>query len=141
MDPTALSPGTGYDGVPVNPGYALNQIKTGVYFFSRRGAFRTDNVFSTDLTVRYDVPYRGLRMFLKGAVSNVFNRAAVDSPDREVITRTNGGASSGLRAFNPFRETPIEGVHYRLSPSFGKPTGPESYQTPRTYQISLGVHL
>jgi hypothetical protein len=141
IDPTGLTPGTEFENMPANPGYVLNQIKTGAYYFSQRGAFRTDDIFSTDLAMSYEIPYRGLEMFLKADVLNIFNNAAVDSVDTEVITRFGGGALSGLRAFNPFTETPIEGVHYRLSPSFGQPTGPESYQRPRTFRLSFGARF
>jgi hypothetical protein len=81
---------------------------------------------------------RGVRLFVKGDTLNVFNNAAVVSPGTEVATRFNSGAASGLLPFNPFTQAPIEGVHYRLSQSFGKPTGPESYQTPRTFQLAVG---
>jgi hypothetical protein len=124
--------------VPVNPGYALNQVHTGPYFFSGRGAFRMDDVFSTDFAVNYEVPYRGLRLFVKGDVLNLFDNTAVVSPDTVVMT---GFTTSGLRPFNPFTEVPVQGVNYRLSPTFGKATGPESYQTPRTFQLSLGARF
>lgn len=137
IDPTGLTPGTEYDDIPVNPGYVLNQIKTGFYFFSRRGAFRTDNVLSTDVAITYEVPCRSLQLHLEAEVFNLLDNVAVVSPGTGVSTRFSDGAASGLRAFNPFTETPIEGLHYRLSPDFGEPTGPESYQRPRTFQLSL----
>ncbi len=124
-----------------NPGYALNQVSTGAYFFSRRGAFRTDNVYSTDLSMRYEIPVRGVHLFAKGDVLNLFDNAAVVSPGTDVMNRFTSGPASGLVAFNPFTEVPIEGVHYQLSPTFGKPTGPESYQTPRTFQLSFGARF
>jgi outer membrane receptor protein involved in Fe transport len=136
IDPTGGN-GT-YEGIPANPGYALNQVHMGPYFFSKRGAFRTDDVFSTDLAANYEIPYRSLRLFFKGDVLNLFNNAAVVSPSTVVIT---GFAASGLRTFNPFTEVPVEGLHYRRSPNFGEPTGPESYQTPRTFQLSLGARF
>jgi len=126
--------------VPRNPGYALNFTAIAPYFFSKRGAFRTDDVWSTDLALGYELAHR-LRPLLRLDVFNVFNRAAVVSPDTEVLTRQRAGASSGLRAFNPFTETPIEGVHYVRSATFGLPTGPESYQAPRRFQISVGVRF
>jgi hypothetical protein len=128
-------------GVLPNPGYALNQIATGPYYFSGRGAFRTDEVFSTDASVKYDIPVRGARLFVKGDVLNLLNNTAVLSPNTNVMDRFRNGATSGLVAFNPFTEHPIEGVHYRLSPDFGKPNGPESYQTPRTFQLSVGARF
>ncbi|HEY8132144.1 MAG TPA: TonB-dependent receptor [Thermoanaerobaculia bacterium] len=124
-----------------NPGYALNLTSTAAYFFSARGAFRTDDVYSTGLSVQYEVPVRGVRLFAKGDVLNVFNNAAVIAPGTEVADRFNSGTASGLLTFNPFTEVPVEGVHYRLSPSFGQPTGPESYQTPRTFQVAIGARF
>ena len=124
-----------------NPGYALNLVSTGPYFFSGRGAFRTDDVYSTDLSLRYEMPVHGLRLFVKGDALNAFNNAAVVSPGTEVADRFNSGTASGLLNFNPFTEVPVEGIHYRLSPTFGRPTGPESYQTPRTFQLAIGARF
>lgn len=136
-----IDPTTGYEGVPANPGYALNQVKIGPYYFSKRGAYRTDDVFSTDLALNYEYPRRGMRLFIKGNVLNLLNNAAVVAPDTQVLTRLSAGEASGLRAFNPFTETPIEGVHFRLSKNFGKATGPDSYQTPRTFQLAFGMRF
>jgi hypothetical protein len=139
IDPTG---GNGvYEGLPENPGYRLNQVHMGAYFFSKRGAFRTDDVLNTDLAVNYEIPYRSLRLLFKGDVLNLFNNTAVVSPDTVVTTGFGTSASSHLRTFNPFTEVPVEEVHYRLSPTFGKATGPESYQMPRTFQFSFGAHF
>jgi hypothetical protein len=124
-----------------NPGYALNLTSTAAYFFSARGAFRTDDVYSTDLSLQYQLPVGGVRLFLKGDALNVFNNAAVVSPGTEVADRFNSGSASGLLPFNPFTEVPVEGVHYRLSPDFGRPTGPQSFQTPRTFQLAIGARF
>jgi len=138
IDPTGRS--APFLGAPPNPGYALNHPTIAPYFFSKRGAFRTDDVWSTDLALGYELVHR-LRPLLRIDVFNLFNRAAVVSPGMDVLTRQNAGASSGLRAFNPFTETPIEGVHYLRSATFGLPTGPESYQAPRRFQISVGMRF
>ena len=74
-------------------------------------------------------------------MTNIFNRATVVVPGTEVLTRFSAGSTSGLRAFNPFTETPIEGVHYARSTSFGLATGPESYQAPRAFQVSAGLRF
>lgn len=129
-----------YEGIAANPGYAFNQVTVSPYYFSKRGGFRTDNVFSTDLAVDYEIPYRSLQLFLKGDVLNLLNNAAVVSPGTEVMTQKNA-PGTGLMPFNPFTEVPVEGVNYRLSSTFGKATGPESYQTPRTFQLSFGTRF
>ena len=119
-------------GIVANPGYALNQVAVGAYYFSKRGAFRTEDVFSTDLSLKYEIPIRGARVFAKGDVLNLFNKAAVVAPDTTVTL---------LAPFNPFTTVPVQGVQYRLGPNFGKPTGPDSYQTPRTFQVALGARF
>lgn len=130
---------TPYQGAPVNPGYTLTQLSSTSYYFGDRGAFRTDDVYSTDLALNFERRIRALRFFIQAEILNAFDQGAVISVDTEVMTRYRNGAASGLIAFNPFTETPVEGVHYRYGPNFGKPTGPESYQTPRTYQLSVGM--
>ena len=121
-----------------NPGYALNQISSGPYYFRRRGAFRTDDVFSTDLSMRYEVALRSARTFVKADVLNLLNNAAVVAPNTDVATVRN---DPHLLAFNPFTQVPEEGRNYRLSSNFGKPTGPESYQPPPTFQIAIGARF
>jgi len=132
---------TPYPGSPDNPGYALTQLSsTGYsYYFGKRGALRTDDVSSTDLALNFQLPLRRRGVFLQCDVLNVFDGASVTSPSTEVQTLARSGSSSGLAAFNPFTTTPIEGVHYRLASDFGKPTGPSSYQPPRTYRFSVGM--
>jgi hypothetical protein len=138
IDPTGRV--TPYDHIPANPGYVFsNGSASGSYFFSSRGAFRTDNVFSTDLALTYDLPYSKFTFFVKGETLNVFNNSAVVAVDTGVTTRFRGGAD--LLAFNPFTDVPVQGVNYRLSSTFGKPTGPDSYQTPRTYRFSVGARF
>ena len=53
-----------------------------------------------------------------------------------------------LVRFNPFTDTPVEGVNYELAESFGQPlnatTGSNlngSYQLPRTFRVSLGLRF
>ncbi|HMC23078.1 MAG TPA: carboxypeptidase regulatory-like domain-containing protein [Thermoanaerobaculia bacterium] len=131
-----------YEGAPAIPSsYSLNQVKRGPYFFSVRGAFRTDDSFSTDIALNYEVPVHAVRLFVKTDVLNLFNNNAVVSPDTLVTTRLSGGPASRLAPFNPFTQVPVEGVNYRLSPTFGQATGPASYQTPRTFQVAVGARF
>jgi len=132
---------TPYEGAPRNPGYALTQFAAAgyPYYFGGRGALRTDEVFSTDVALNFELPLRRTGVFLQCDLLNVFDEAAVTTPSTEVSTLARSGRLSGLAAFNPFTTTPIEGVHYRLPSDFGKPTGPSSYQPPRTYRFSVGM--
>jgi hypothetical protein len=138
IDPTGRS--TPFADRPANPGYVLSHAVIVPYFFSARGAFRTDDVWSTDVSVGLSMNGR-YRPLLRFDVYNVFNRAAVVAPSTAVLTRQRAGAASGLLAFNPFTETPVEGVHFVRAADFGKPTGPESYQPPRRYELSVGLRF
>lgn len=138
IDPTGRS--TPFAGLPANPGYVLSHATIVPYFFSERGAFRTDDVWSTDVSAGVSTGGR-FRPLIRVDVYNIFNRAAVVAPSTAVLTRQRAGAASGLLAFNPFTETPVEGTHFVRAPDFGKPTGPESYQAPRRYEISVGVRF
>src|SRR6185295_14808098 len=109
IDATGRTAGTGFDGIPANPGYELSQIGSrSNYYFSKRGEFRTDAFNSTDLATTYTLPLGRVHWFVQGNVINVFNRHGVVAPNTTVVTRRTGGAASGLKAFNPFTQTPIE---------------------------------
>ena len=54
---------------------------------------------------------------------------------------TNVNRPAVFQAFNPFTETPVEGVHWALDPNFGTATSRFGYQVPRTFRMSLGVRF
>lgn len=64
---------------------------------------------------------------------------------RGLSVRGLSGLSSEIpstpAAFNPFTETPVEGVHWRKGPEFGKPDGVRAYQIPRTYSFGAGFRF
>jgi hypothetical protein len=114
------------------------------YFFSGRGAYRWDNVSSTDLAANLDIPVAGLTLFAQGKVINAFNNQA----------QTNGSVSVRiLKPFNPFTDTPVEGVNWAKSSTFGHPRQPTTsgganliapngdFQLPRTYLFSVGARF
>ncbi|MGH9364776.1 MAG: TonB-dependent receptor [Thermoanaerobaculia bacterium] len=158
IDASGRLAGSAYPGLPANPGYTLSALGTSHdYYFSSRGAFRTANAYSTDLALNYVAPklFGVVEFFVRGTVTNVFNQSAVINPNSNIITRRTGGASSNLVAFNPFTGTPVEctspnaagtactvaGANWMKGPSFGKPTGPSSYQTARTYSFGGGLRF
>jgi outer membrane receptor protein involved in Fe transport len=144
-----------------NPGYvAPPQAVT--YYFSDRGEFRWDDVTRTDLAVNYRLPIMGrAELFVEGEVFNMFNEQAQISGSTTILTGRNSQTACGTEAapvrcanFNPFTETPVEGVHWakltpesaarlRLAPStiFGNATNSTHYQLARTYQVSLGLRF
>ncbi|MEO8033112.1 MAG: TonB-dependent receptor [Acidobacteriota bacterium] len=127
-----------------NPGY-VRPPSSVTYYFSGRGAYRVDSVFSTNIGVRYSIPVRAAKITLFADLLNAFNQQSIEDPDfidLSIRTRRNGAAflsGKAAKAFNPYSETPIEGVNYEKSAKFGQPTSPSAYQTPRTYRFALRV--
>jgi hypothetical protein len=125
-----------------NPGYAeplSTSAGTVMYFFTKPGSFRTDDITRTDLALTCSVRvFRNAELFVRPEVLNLFNEKGVVSVDSTVLTAQN---SSGLQRFNPFTDKPVRGVNYDQSPTFGKPTSGADYQLPRTFRVSMGVRF
>jgi hypothetical protein len=91
--------------------------------------------------------FRASGAFVDFTVTNLFDEDGQVGGDRAVSTRVNPQcrqtANPALRCalFNPYTETPVEGVHYVLSPTFGEPVSVSHYQMPRTYSFSAGVRF
>ncbi|MEK6372171.1 MAG: carboxypeptidase regulatory-like domain-containing protein [Acidobacteriota bacterium] len=126
---------TRYAGAPANPGY--NSIPNGLYYFSDRGALRTESAHSTDLAVRYGIG----RFFAQGDLLNAFNNASIVDPQRLGTTVTTAATSTALQPFDPRTQAPVAGVHYQLAANFGQPLNDLAYQRPRTVRISLGARF
>ena len=131
----------------VNPGYATPPTNV-TYYFSDRGAFRLDDISATDLGLNWYLrAIGGVRPFIETDLLNIFNRQGIEDPDfvnQTVLTRRQAtclqsGSSSRCLAFNPFTDTPQQGVNYQFGPTFGQPIGKDAYQQPRTYRFSVGV--
>lgn len=113
------------------------------YFFTDRDAFRTDAVFRTDVAVNYAYDLRGgAELFVQAQVWNVFNSSPIaDVNNIDITTRTRDGGATNLSAFDPFRETPIEGVHWELGPNFGRARNRNAYLVPRQARFSVGIRF
>jgi hypothetical protein len=120
-------------------GYVQNPPSQ-TYFFSDRGAFRTENVTSTDLAVNYsffiNIAGGQLELFLQPEVINIFNESAVVAPNTTVY-----GPRQGMEPFNPFTTEPVEGVNWEKGPSFGEPQSTTAFQQPRTVRFSVGLRF
>jgi len=127
-----------------NPGYASRPSSVN-YYFTGRDAFKTDDVWRTDLSLYYGYRVGGaVELFVSPQVFNVFNQQAVQVVNQTVETRVTNGAS--YAAFNPFTTAPTQGArgtgaNWNYGPLFGKPTGAASYQAARTFQFSVGVRF
>ena len=124
---------------------AYRQEPSGVnYYFSDRGEFRTDDIFATDFAVNYSLPIQRVALFAQAELINAFNDDAVVGVNTTVLTNSQ---DESLEPFNPFTETPVEGVHYVLGSSFGQATTPTTplsqghYLLPRTFRISVGLRF
>ena len=112
---------------------------------------KADNITHTDVALNYSVRVGGgVELFVKPEVTNIFNEQGVQSFNQEVLTALDctGSATqntacpaAGLKAFNPFTETPVEGVNYIKGTGFGKPESESDYQLARTFKVSLGLRF
>ncbi|HWW61462.1 MAG TPA: hypothetical protein VN181_08855, partial [Thermoanaerobaculia bacterium] len=159
---TAAAPSTNaspcFNGVAANPGYTLSAVGTSHnYFFSERGAFRTDSRTATDLALSYTAPplLGKVTLFARADLLNVFDEQVIIDPaqlNTDVVTSRSGGLTTfnadgtvrtgpGLRPFNPKTDTPIEcprgasaqacwnmGANFQYGPNFGKASGASAYQ-------------
>jgi outer membrane receptor protein involved in Fe transport len=129
-----------------NPGYN-NPPSSNIYFFSDRGAYRTDNVTATDLALNWTRSISKASVFVQGEIINLFNEQAA-------IAKSASITVFGANRFNPFTETPREcpqsmssadcvagGFNWRKNATFGQPTSAASYQLPLTYRVSAGVRF
>ncbi len=127
-------------GDPQDLGYAGNPSSQ-TYYFSDRGAFRWDDISRTDIALNYsffiNIGGGQLELFLQPEVINVFNQNGVIDGNVNVLDATN----SGLEPFNPFTETPVQGVHWDLDPDFGQPINTADYQMPREFRFSVGLRF
>jgi hypothetical protein len=111
------------------------------YYYSDKGAFTTDDITRTDLAINYSFFVNAfgteLEMFVQPEILNVFGEEGVIDTNTTVLDSTN----AGFESFNPFTETPVQGVNWDFGSSFGEPVNAADYQTPRTYRFSLGLRF
>ena len=117
-----------------NPGY-LVPTSSVTYFISGRGEYRFDSAWRTDLSLYWNHKVvQKSEVFLRAVFVNVFNNQALTSFNTTLVT-------TGLAAFNPFTTAPVEGVNWAKGPSFGQASSPSSYQTPRDFNVSVGIRF
>ena len=130
-----------YVGDPADLGYAGSPGNV-TYFYGPRGEFTTDDITSTDIALNYSFfinAFGGqVELFLQPEVVNVFNRQGAIGHNSTILDATNSG---DFVTFNPFTESPVQGVHWDYGSNFGTPTREASYQTPRTFRFSVGARF
>ncbi len=133
--------GPGQPGGVSNPGYILPPSNVN-YYFSGRGELRTDDVFSTDVALRYTMPVRRAAITLMTDVLNVFDNDAIEDPDFITQTVETRRQVTSLQRFDPIRgDVPERGVHWQTVPAFGQPADARAYQLPRTYRFAVRVRF
>ncbi len=135
-----------------NPGYKTPP-PSATYYFTSRDAYRTEDVYRTDLQLNYSIRvWSGLEIFVAPQVFNVFNAQHIVGVNQTVNTNFN---TSNLVAFNPFTNgSPSEcaqgtalaacktaGANWQKGSLFGTPTSQAGYQTPRYFQVSVGLRF
>ena len=94
--------------------------------------------------MNYSLPLGSVGLFVQGEVLNVFNNSAQVGGNLSVFTARD---DSDLQTFNPFTETPVEGVHWTRGSSFGEAVTPTTqatqghFQLPRVYRFSVGFRF
>jgi hypothetical protein len=133
-----------------NPGY-ITPPSSVTYWFTARNAFHTPSIAQSDVALNlYFRPWKSVEIFLSPQVLNLFNNEGIVSVNSAVQTRVATGSAS-FAAFNPFTTVPSQGpaatggatpqYNWNYGTSFGQPTAPSSYQTPRTFRFSVGVRF
>jgi hypothetical protein len=129
-------------GYVTNPGYVAFDT-THTYYFSERGAYRWEDTNSFDVALTYAFTPklwgRSIEIYIKPEVRNAFNEQAQINGD--TTTEDAFTHPTKYSKFDPFTETPVEGVHWGKGPNFGKGLQSTHYQTPRTYLLAVGIRL
>ena len=124
-----------------NPGY-LTPPRDVDYWFTGRGEFTSDDITSTDIGVNYsfnlNVGGKTFEIFVQPEILNVFDESGALVVNDTVLDATN---SSDFESFDPFTETPVQGVHWDFGPNFGQPVRDTDFQRPRTFRLSAGFRF
>jgi hypothetical protein len=135
-----------------NPGYATPPSGSGIpdYFFSDKGEYTYDDILRTDLALNYSFLWNGfgrqIEVFFQPEVLNLFNADGLVDFDTRIRSADNANSATACNGapcqpFNPFTETPVEGVNWAKRSTFGQPLNEADYQTPRTFRFSVGFRF
>lgn len=120
------------------------------YFFSDRAAFKTDDITRLDLSFNYSFKWnafgRSMEVFIQPEILNLLDEDGIVNVNDDIEDEANGGncplgAGGDCEAFNPFTETPIEGVHFARGDLFGQPEDENDIQRSRLFRISVGFRF
>lgn len=127
----AFVPSHGYSNIPA-------QV---TYYFTPRDEFRTASAWQSDLSINYRRRVTRAELFARMTLINLLNAHAIDNINAVNTATLTRATRPTLQAFNPFTTQPVQGVHWDYGPQFGRPTTRFAYQTPRTFNVSVGVRF
>jgi hypothetical protein len=147
-----------YPGAPSISGYATQPPINSASYYICRDCNRFASRSSTDLAVNYGLPITRVQVFVRGVVTNAFNKHALSgSVTGGGVGQTVNGSGNqfaNFAPFNPFTQTPVEcpagtsgtackagGFNYQRASNFGQATAFTGYQPSRTYSFSLGARF
>ena len=129
--PYSAAAPVGVGNYVTNPGYQSAPTSL-TYYFSGRGAYTTEAVYRTDLALNWQYNIGPIQIFIQPQVTNIFNSQHAIAVNSSVSVK---------KAFNPYTETPVEGVNWAKGSNFGRPTSSTQYQLPRTFLASAGIRF
>ena len=125
---------------------------------NQRDGFRLVGQKRLDLSANYSRRVgrgRGVELFVKGTIINLFDQSQLCGCGGSIFE--NGGSVWQTRIdqtvrtavshpalyqpFNPFTQTPVQGVNWNYGPNFGTPLNRFAYTTPRTFNMTFGVRF
>ena len=100
---------------------------------------------------RRGVPVVGdVELFAQAQFQNIFNQfqvfngtaGQINTTVRTFITDPRPLSDPArMQPFDPFTETPVEGVHWERGPLFGQPLSASAYTVPRDVRFSVGFRF
>jgi len=133
------------------------------YYYTNRDAYRTDGFNRADLAVSYsrgvNLSSRKLDLFIQAQLINVLNQqdlcgcgASVFANGGNIVaTRISGNtqnqslstpvSTTAMAKFNPFTTTPVQGVNWDTTSTFGTPLSRLAYTSPREFRVTFGVRF
>lgn len=134
----------GFNEYVANPGYLTPPV-TATYFFGPRDQFRTAWMYRTDASVNYSrrlASTSGPEFFSRFQFINIFNKfQAFNASGGEINTFVRTAFTFNMQPFNPFTETPVQGINWDYGSRFGQVVNKNAYTAPFTFRMSLGFRF
>ncbi len=114
------------------------------YFFTAPDAFHTETMKRTDVSFTFSRRVgsaSGPEIFGQVQLLNIFNQFQMIDAEKINTTVHTAFDSGSLDPFDPFSDTPVEGVNWSKGSKFGQAISKDAYTTPRLFRFSVGVRF